>query len=236
MAYRQLLFDADGTLLDFSAAEAEAFELVMHHYGLVPTAQMHADYSAINQHCWELLEQGAHTRDEIVVLRFAMFFERYGQQHDPAEANRLMVEGLGRNCTLYDDSAECLRQLHGHYRIAIITNGTASVQQSRFAASGLLPYIDAMYISQQIGAEKPSAAFFDHVFADCPDYLPAESLVIGDSLTADIAGGNRYGLDTCLIARGGLPHIDLDACPEQRPTYQITRLAQLFDILQQPRA
>jgi 2-haloacid dehalogenase len=89
------------------------------------------------------------------------------------------------------------RALAPYVRLCIITNGLKSVQKGRFDISPLKPLFSHVFISEELGYEKPSRAYFDTVAASLPDYDPERTLVVGDSLTSDIKGGINAGLDTC---------------------------------------
>ena len=78
-----------------------------------------------------------------------------------------------------------------------MTNGVASTQRKRLAATGLDAYVKDVFISEVIGAQKPQEAFFEYCFAHIPPCDPSEILLIGDSLSADILGANRAGIPSC---------------------------------------
>ena len=203
MAYRIALFDADNTLLDFTRSEHEALCACLSARGLPSDQDTVERYSRINDRHWKRLEQGLTTRDQLKVDRFAEFFRELGFDGSPAHMADDYVTALSSQRFLIDGALDLVRALHGRCRLYIITNGIASVQRSRFGNCPLAPYFDASFISEEMGCAKPELDFFRQVAARIPDFNPRETLVIGDSLTSDIEGGIRAGLDTCWYNPGG---------------------------------
>lgn len=226
MAYRIALFDADNTLLDFTRSEQEALCACLTARGIPAEKETLSLYSHINSGHWKRLEQGLTTRDRLKVERFSDFFEALGYNGSPEHMAEDYMAALSRQRFLIDGALELIQALHGHCRLYIITNGIASVQQSRLGKSPLAPYFDSSFISEEMGCAKPERVFFNKVAARIPDFDPREALVIGDSLTSDMEGGIRAGLDTCWYN------------PERRPvptampiTYTVSSLEEILPIL-----
>lgn len=195
MKYEILLFDADDTLFDFGACEALAFKETMADFGVEIDGEMGRRYAAINDSCWKRFERGELEKKELVVLRFALFLEEYGKTGDPAAINARYLEALSRQAILLEGARELLEALKERARMFIITNGTYAVQKGRFARSGLLPYFEEVFISEKMGTKKPEKRFFELVEEAIDGFDPQKTLVIGDSLTSDMAGAYAYGLD-----------------------------------------
>ncbi len=196
--YNTLLMDADETLLDFRRSEGYALERTLKAHGVTMTTAIHDDYHAINGTLWKQLETGAITRERLKLERFERLFESVGLRGtDAAAFNAAYMETLGGTGFLLDGALELLQALSASFRICLITNGTASVQHTRLQHSGILPFLSDVFISEEIGADKPSEIFFERVLKALGDPDKSELLVIGDSLTSDIDGGNRIGIDTC---------------------------------------
>ena len=229
MAYRFALFDSDNTLLDFTHAEHAALCVCLTARKISTNDATIALYSRINDGHWKRLEQGLTTRERLKVERFADFLQALGLPFDvrtAAEMAEEYIAALSEQAPLIDGALELIRSLHGHCRLYIITNGIASVQRSRFGRCPLAPYFDQIFISEEMGCAKPETRFFDLVAAAIPDFDPAEALVIGDSLTSDILGGIRFGLDTCWYNPHGKSAPDgLDI------TYTVSTLQEIRPIL-----
>lgn len=227
-AYQILLWDIDGTILNFKAAEKHAFSACITRFFNIPcTDEMHQRYSALNETFWQKLERGEMTRDQILTERFTDFFRREGlPQTDPVRFNALYHSLLPETIVFNDDCKSMLEEFSSFTKQYAVTNGTKSVQDPKLKKSGLGTIFDDVFISEVIGYEKPSSSFFDYVFAHIPS-VPKESiLLIGDSLTSDIKGAVTAGIDCCWYN------------PERKPvpdnpkiTYFIQDLRELRDIV-----
>ena len=197
--YKYLLWDIDGTVLNFLAAEKEAIKNLFGRFGLGEcTDEMVSRYSAINRKHWLALERGELTKPQVLVGRFVEFFQNEGIPVDIAEEfNRKYQEALGDTIVFCDNSQELLLKLKGKYILAAITNGTKVAQNKKLSVSGLADIFDYIFISEDVGMEKPNKGFFDFVFEKMEIQDKKQVLVIGDSLTSDIRGGNNAGVDTC---------------------------------------
>ena len=195
---RAVLWDIDGTLLDFKAAERAAIRSCFAIFALGEcTDAMLEEYSAINVRWWQALERGERTKPEILVERFKEFFRNHGI--DPAAAepfNREFQIRLGDTIVFPEGAMETVRALRGRVIQCAVTNGTKIAQQRKLRRSGLDTLLDRIFISEDLGAEKPSPTFFDRVFEALPDVSRAEALIVGDSLTSDIRGGINAGVRT----------------------------------------
>ena len=226
MGYRFALFDADNTLLDFTAAEDHAIKECLLARGLPTDSETISLYSAINDGHWKRLEQGLTTRDRLRVERFSDFFRAVGYGGDPVAMADDYVEALSRQTQLVEGALELIASLHGRCGLYIVTNGITSVQTRRFGGCPLAAYFDACFISEQMGCAKPEKEFFDQVAAAIPGFDPQHALVIGDSLSSDIQGGINAGLDTCWFNPRGK-----DAPDGMKITHTIRRLSELESIL-----
>ena len=226
MGYPVLLLDADDTLFDFGRASAAAFRILCEACRLPWSPENLETYDAISQGLWHQLNLGQVTKDFLVVERFRRYLALLGLDRDPAECNRVYLEGLGRSNTLLPDAEAVCRTLSASHDLYIVTNAVASVQRARLASSAIAPYIKGAFISEEAGASKPARAYFDYVLARLPGVTPADCLVVGDSLSSDIQGANNAGLPCCWFNRTGAPRpADL------RVDYEITALPQLLDIV-----
>ena len=194
-----LRWDIDGTLLDFAAAESAAVKSLFREFGLgeCPDAMV-ARYAAINKRWWEALERGERTKPEILVGRFHEFFEAEGIDAALApEFNELYQIRLGDTVAFHDDSYSIVASLRGRIAQYAVSNGTVVAQTRKLRNSGLDKLFDAIFLSEEIGFEKPAREFFDAVFAAPGAADRSRALIIGDSLTSDITGGVRAGIKTC---------------------------------------
>ncbi len=221
-----LFLDLDDTLLDFHRAESIAVARAFREVGLEPTPALIQRYSQINKLHWQMLERGELTREQVLVQRFDCLFREQGLPASPERCQELYEEYLCIGHYFIDGAQELLDYLKPKYRLFLASNGTARVQDARLKSSGIDRYFEDVFISQRIGANKPSVEFFTRCFARIPGFDPARALIIGDSLTSDIRGGNNAGIRTCWFnPQGKVPN------PEVRIDYEVRTLAQLKTIL-----
>ncbi len=202
MKYTTLLFDLDDTLLDFGKAEDNAISQLLEKYGLPPNEENKQMYSDINRAKWTALEKGEITRQELFATRFADFFSAVGINADSVKANSEYISFLGQGHFLIDGALETCRKLSEKYSMYIITNGAKKAQEGRLSGSPLMDYFDGVFISEEIGFDKPNKEYFDFVYANISEKDKSKTLVIGDSLNSDIAGAVNYGVDCCWVNRG----------------------------------
>ncbi len=223
-----LLWDIDGTILDFLKAEYEAIKSCFHVFGLGEcTNEMIQKYSLINKKYWEKLERNELTKQEVLHGRFREFFESEGISTDCVEAfNKEYQIRLGDTICFRDDSYELLKNLKGKVKQYAVTNGTKVAQDRKLAKSGLIDIFDGVFISEEVGVEKPGIGFFQYVFSQIGEYPPNEMMIIGDSLTSDMQGGNNAGIVCCWYnPKNQINNKDL------RIDYEIDNLQQILDII-----
>ena len=192
--YPYLLFDADNTLFDFTAAERFAFRRTCEENGLAWSEEHYESYRRINAALWADFDRGLRRREELVVDRFRLYFDALGISGDAVACQRTQERSLGLCAALLPGAEELCRRLARHHRLYLVTNGMASVQRNRLAAASITPYLSDVFISEELGCAKPSPAYFDQVFARIDGIRKDNCLLIGDSLTSDIRGANDYGI------------------------------------------
>ena len=227
--YKYLLWDIDGTVLNFLASEAYAIRTLFKKYNLgICTDDMLRQYSDINVKYWKMLERGELTKQQILVERFREFFVAIGIEDISfvESFNREYQLTLGDHIEFVDGAQQLLLSLKDSYTLAAVTNGTKTAQEKKLRLSGLDKLFDAIFISENIGAEKPSELFFNHVFEKLGITNKNEVLIIGDSLTSDIKGGFMAGIDTCWYNPTKSPNtLGIEV------TYQIDDIGKIEDII-----
>ena len=202
---RAVLWDLDGTLLDFKASESAAIRKCFGIFGFgACSEEMIARYSAINVRHWEMLERG--TRAE--------------------EFNLAYEEALTDTVEFLPGAMETVEALRGKVVQCIVTNGNKLVQYPKLRRSGLDRVMEYVFISEELGAEKPTKAFFDRVFDAIGSIAPEECLIVGDSLTSDMRGGVNAGVRTCWYNP-----IGAENRTEVVPDHEITRLGQVVELI-----
>lgn len=124
------------------------------------------------------------------------FFREFGVAAPADEAAHRYEALLGGEAPLLPGAAEVLPALAARYRLFAVTNGTAATQHRRIAGADLARFFEQIFISEEVGAPKPERAYFEACFAAIPGFCRAEAVIVGDSLTSDIAGGVCAGIRT----------------------------------------
>ena len=223
-----ILWDIDGTLLNFEEAEKYAIRACFAQFGLGEcTDSMLADYSVINRSYWQRLERGELTKPQVLEGRFMEFFGKYGLDSGCAPAFNAQYQiSLGDTFCFHENGLETVQALWGKVKQYAVTNGTRIAQERKLRASGLDKLLDGVFISEIVGIEKPGIGFFQRVWDAIGTYAPDEVMIVGDSLTSDIQGGNNAGILCCWFNPQGKP------APEHlRIDYTIRDLSQLLDIV-----
>lgn len=224
--YPWLLFDADDTLFDYGRAEAEAIRGAFDAHGVAFEDQWLSAYQAVNSRTWRALEEGRVTPARLRVQRFEELFAELGLSLDPVAFSAIYLARLAMQAQLIDGALEVVDALRADHRLAIITNGLSDVQRPRLARSPLAGVVEHLIISEEVGAAKPDPAIFAVALARMGGPERRDVLVIGDSLSSDIAGGVAAGLDTCWLNPHAKPR---GAGPA--PTHEIRRLEDLLPLL-----
>lgn len=194
-----ILWDIDGTILDFAAAERAGIRKGFESFGLGEcTDEMLYDYSGINMKYWEMLERGEISKPEVLEGRFTEFFTKYGLDTSVVkEFNEQYQIRLGDVASFENGAKELIWGYQGRYKQYAASNGTALAQKGKLEKTGLNQVLDGAFISDIIGVEKPMKGFFDAVFEELKEYSKDEIMIIGDSLTSDMKGGVNAGIVTC---------------------------------------
>jgi 2-haloacid dehalogenase len=225
--YPWLLFDLDDTLLDFRAAEAHALEQALRDAGLSCDPAWLDVYREVNAAAWRALEDGRTTPERLRVERFEALFARLGLGLDPAVFSAGYLQHLGTQAQLVDGARSMLDAALPGRRLAIITNGLAEVQRPRLAASVIAHRISALVISEEVGVAKPDPAIFEIALDRMGRPDRRDVLMVGDSLSSDVAGGITADIDTVWFNPAGLP-----GRHGLEPTHQVGALSELLVVLE----
>lgn len=193
-----LLWDVDDTLLDFGMSQDYALRYSFEKYGIHIDAQMIQKYSLINQSYWERLERGEITKKEVLLGRFTSLFEIMNiTEIDVNEFKEIYQEALGSVFFYRDESFQLCKELSDDFKQYVVTNGVTATQQNKLSLSGFDKLMDGIFISEQIGSPKPAVSFFQKCLEAFPQIKKDRILIIGDSLTSDMKGGNNIGITCC---------------------------------------
>ena len=227
LKYKFLLFDLDHTLLDFDAAEDIALTQLLEEEG-VEDIQTYKDYYVpMNKALWKDLEQKKITKAELINTRFEKLFAHFGIEKDGAYLAERYQFFLSKQGQTYLGVEDLLKNLIKQgYELYAATNGITFIQTGRLEQSGIKPYFKEIFISEQLHTQKPDAEFYEKIGAQIPNFDKNHALMIGDSLSADIQGGNNAGIDTIWYN----PH-HLENKTQAQPTYEVHSYKDLLNCL-----
>lgn len=224
--YETILWDVDGTLLNFTKSQEFAIKKAFADYQLQIMKETVELYSAINESYWKRLELLEITKEEVLYGRFETLFKRLSEQAEKEGlSGRFFQTGkeddtnddilkrikaipvrkfqkayqtyLGSIYFYQDDSFSLCKKLQKDFRQYIVTNGVEWTQRNKLQLAGFTDLMEDIFISEVIGAPKPDKKFFDGCFRQIPDCNREKTIIIGDSLSSDMLGGNRAEIAAC---------------------------------------
>ncbi len=226
MKYDWLLFDLDNTILDFDQAMVFAFKKTIVDFKIPEKEEHFFIYDTINKRCWEDLEKGKITQNQLRTLRMERFLRHIGSTESPLHFSERYHENLSAKIFWMEDAKPLIEDWSEQFKMTLVTNGLKEIQRARLAKTDLEKHFQHIVISDEIGVAKPHRGFFDYVFEKIDFPKKEKVLIIGDSLSSDIRGGNNYGIDTCWInLKGKVAH------EHNTPTFTIEKLEELKGII-----
>ena len=227
MTYKFLLFDLDHTLLDFDAAEDVALTQLLKEEGVTDIQAYKDYYVPMNKSLWKDLELKKITKQELVNTRFSKMFSHFGIEKDGVYLAESYQFYLAQQGQVFSGAMELLDSLIDRgYELYAATNGITTIQTGRMAQSGLAPYFNQVFISEQLQTQKPDALFYDKIGQQIAGFSKEKTLMIGDSLSADIQGGNNAGIDTIWYNSH-----HLENKTKAQPTYEVDSYQALLELL-----
>ncbi len=222
-----ILWDVDQTLLDFKKSEDYAVRYCFRKFGKEASDETVSIYSRINEGFWKRIEKGEINRKDALVQRFEQLFQQIGEQDMDAGAfQKEYAEALGSVYYYLDDSYELVKKLRGKYRQYLVTNGVTLTQMKKLRLSGFDQLTDGIFVSEQIEIPKPHKDFFEKCFSMIPGFCKEKAVIVGDSLSSDMRGGNNAGIATCWYNPAGLKNLS-----DVKIDYEIRNLNEIWDIL-----
>lgn len=226
--FRAILFDLDGTLLNFEEAERVALSNALAEFQVPCSENTQHLYHMINERLWEQFELGLVSKEALKLWRFEELFKELDIHIDAERVNRAYQKALSHCAILERDAREICGKLSEYCKLYVVTNGTAAVQYSRLKESGLDQYFRGVFVSEELGARKPEEVFFNKVFEQihCREVEKSEILLVGDSVSSDIKGALRAGISACWYNPSGKKNYS-----SLTPHYEIRLLSELTDIV-----
>ena len=224
--YELVFIDADDTLFDYRKAEKEALSGAFQSLDISINDEIIKSYGSINKELWRKYEKNEITQEALRTERFRLLFNDLSLTIDHASFSEIYLDFLSNSAVLMENADTICRYLHENYTTVIITNGISKVQRNRFDKSPIRDCFDYLVISEEAGCNKPHIGIFEYAEQITGFSDREKMIIVGDSLTSDIAGGINYGIDTCWLNLHGT-----DNTKGIQPTYSVSNLLELRNIL-----
>lgn len=227
MKFDLILFDIDGTLLDFDLAERNALADTLKEYNFICNDEILNRYHEVNIFYWKQLEKGLIDKKQLAYKRYEQLFLEYGIKTDINTFNFKYRDRLKEGAYLLNNAMEICQELHGNkIKLGVASNGGNDIQIRRIKKIGLDKYLDYMFVSEEIGYNKPHKEYFEHIFQKIESVPKEKIMIVGDSLTADIQGGKNAGIITCWYNPNGESDME-----NIEPDYEIKDLLELRKLI-----
>lgn len=221
-----VFLDLDDTILDFGTTERKCIARLLEQLHIPPTDEIIHRYHTINLEHWKRLERGEITREQIS-NRFDVLFQELGVNISTPECEKIYRQYLSESDDVMPGAPETLARLHKKYRLFAASNSSAKTQYGRLERTGLTRYFEQIFLSEELGINKPDPLFFQRAFSKIPDFDHDKAIMVGDSLTSDIRGGINAGIQTCWVITGRVPRQS-----DIRADHEITSITQLPFLLE----
>jgi HAD superfamily hydrolase (TIGR01509 family) len=228
--YTAILFDLDGTLIDFDACVRDALRAAFAELGYeVSDEQMWAEIQAASAEAgaiyWGQQTERGWTRAQVMeaVMRDTLAALGADTEHPEVPAHIYWAR-FCQGSHLNPGAIETLERLQGRFKLGLVTNGETDSQRGRLHATGLERFFDAVLISDEAGCAKPEPRIFE-LALDALGVDAGGALFVGDSIEHDYEGARRSGIDFCYYQP------DPGAHPEVQPTLRVERLTEVADWL-----
>ena len=221
-----VLLDLDNTLIDFNECARHSIIKSFENHGFTYTEETFKTFITENVKIWKRLEEGEITKADLRANRWNIILGKLGIDYDGTIIEEEFEKGVAQGAYAVEGAYELLDYLYPKYELYIVSNGFRFVQESRLKIGDFRKYFKDIYLSEDVGVQKPAKEFFDYCFGKLGQPPKEDIILIGDSLSADIIGGLNYGIDSVWFNKNG------DKLPEDiNPTYIINKLKEIEDIL-----
>ena len=221
-----VLLDLDNTIIDFNECARHSIINIFSELGFEYSEKVFKTFIYENVKIWKMLEKGEITKADLRANRWNIILEKLGIEYDGTIIEEKFENGVAQGAYAVEGAYELLGYLYPKYELYIVSNGFRFVQESRLKIGDFRKYFKDIFLSEDIGIQKPAKEFFDYCFEKLEHPKKDEVLLIGDSLSADIIGGLNYGIECIWFNKNG------DELPENiKPTYIVDKLCDIEKIL-----
>ena len=200
---KAVLLDIDNTLLDFNASAGETIKDAFNKMGLCYSDSVLETFLRENDALWLKIERKEITRSDLHRVRWNIIFAKLGINADGSEMERLFLSGLENHAVPIDGAIDIVRYLSEKYKLYTASNAPYYQQVKRLTKAGIMPYIERILNFESQGINKPQQRFFEECLNAMRPATKDETVIIGDSLSADMRGGKGVGISTVWFDRKG---------------------------------
>ncbi len=194
---KHIFFDLDHTIWDFETNSDAAYKQLLQEENIALDFETFSKtYHPINEKVWKDYAAGKFTKEQVKILRLKLTLDQLGLEFGPDEILRMAnryLDLLAEGTALFPGALETLEYLSRKYALHLITNGFSEVQYRKIKKSGLKPYFKTITLSEETGELKPHPSVFRHALNKAQT-TAHRSLMIGDSLQADVLGAINVGM------------------------------------------
>lgn len=223
---KAVLIDIDNTLLDFNKGAKIAVGKAFESCNLEYNDYHFKVFTEQNDLLWQKIEKGQLTREGLHKIRFYTIFNALNISADGIKAETEFRKALFNIAEVVDGAVELVEYLSKKYKIYCASNAIYKQQINRLKLAKMHDYFSGFFISEIIGHQKPTKEFFDYCFSNMDGIRPKETIMIGDSLTADIIGAKNYGIKSVWFNYLSVEN-QSDICPD----YTVKALLDVKSIL-----
>ncbi|MBS7577348.1 MULTISPECIES: YjjG family noncanonical pyrimidine nucleotidase [unclassified Enterococcus] len=224
---KKIFIDIDDTILDFKKDSIEGLGKVYRQYHIPVTNETIDVFKAVNQRLWKSYELGELDSEAIFNQRFGLIFEQLGFEIDDIrEVDDFYRQTHIDAYSVLPNAEALLQALFSDYKIYGVSNGKTG--RRRLHQAQLSHFFDGIFLSEDMGYQKPQPQFFEYIASKIPNYQKEQVIMIGDTLTSDILGGNQYGIPTIWYN----PE-ELENHTEIVPTREVKQLMEIPAVLMQ---
>lgn len=205
--YTHLFFDLDNTLWDFHKNSREAMKAAFAYFNLsakgVGFDAFFEVYAGNNRRLWKAYRDKEIRKKELTAQRFQLTFDELNIDGIEAqEMNDYYLSVMPTQKILIEGALEILNGLKNkRYRLYVITNGFKEVQYKKLESSGLAPFFEKVFVSEEVECPKPGKRIFEHAVKSA-NAKKSQSLMIGDDWEVDILGAANFGIDAVYFTNG----------------------------------
>ncbi len=221
-----ILIDLDNTIIDFNECARHSIMGIFEDLGFHYDENVFETFITENVKIWKRLERGEIDKPYLRANRWNIILGKLGIEYDGTIIEERFENGVAKGAYPVEYAYELLEYLYSKYDLYVVSNGFRFVQESRVKIGKFDKYFKELFLSEDIGIQKPDTRFFDYCYEkiDCP---PKEELIlIGDSLSADIQGGINFDIETIWFNKNNEPQNDTI-----KPTYTVNHLKEIENIL-----